>query len=83
MKCGGVVFCVEGTWLGYTALEAVGGCHWVRREGALVGAKSKTKVLGLNFGQRNMEVFIFKQKKPHQGGVHCVLGRGGQQLGVA
>ena len=41
-KCGGAVFCVEGTWLGvgYTTFEAVGGCHWVRCEGALVGAKN-------------------------------------------
>jgi hypothetical protein len=53
------------------------------RGGTELGPKSKTDPPGLGFGQRNVEAFIFKQRGPHQGGVHRVLGRGGQQLGVA
>ena len=53
------------------------------RGGTELGPKSKTDPPGLGSGQRNVEAFIFKQRGPHQGGVHCALGRGGQQLGVA
>ena len=31
---------VDLVGVGYTAFEAVGGCYWVRRERALVGAKN-------------------------------------------
>ena len=48
-----------------------------------MGPKSKTDPPGLGFGQRNVEAFIFKQRRPHQGGLHHVLGCGGQGLGVA
>ena len=53
------------------------------RGGTQLGPKSKTETLGLGFGQRNVGVFIFRQREPYQGGVHHVLGRGGQRLGVA
>ena len=45
--------------------------------------KSKTELLGLGFGERNMGEFILGQSKPYWGGLHCVLGHGGQGLGMA
>ena len=42
------------------------------REGAELEPKSKTELLGLGFGQRNVGEFILGQSKPYWGGLHCV-----------
>jgi hypothetical protein len=52
------------------------------QEGTELGPTSKTEQPGLNFHQQNVQAFIFMQREPYQGGVHPVLGCGGQQLGV-
>ena len=51
--------------------------------GTKLGPKSEMKSPGLGFGQQNVGAFIFREREPYQGGVHRVLGHGGQQLGMA